>query len=77
MAVTGFCYRRLPDPRAATSIAYSSSQETLRDYAMHATHFDVVVTDIIVPELDGPGLVRALRRLDPSEDCVDVGVPER
>jgi CheY-like chemotaxis protein len=49
---------------------HSSSREALRDYASQPTEFDVVVTDITMPELDGPGLVRELRLVDPKVKIV-------
>ena len=43
--------------------AFTHPREALREYERHPGDFDVIVTDIAMPDLDGPGLVRAVREI--------------
>lgn len=48
----------------------SSGEEALK--AMAAEHFDVLVTDVVMPGLDGIALVREARRRDPDLEAVAI-----
>jgi len=44
--------------------AYTSSRQALADYQLGAA--SVIVTDVLMPEMDGVSMVEAIRKLDPS-----------
>jgi len=57
-------------------LATTNSEEAVSIFARHATEIDLVITDMLMPGLDGPGLIRALRSLKPDVRCIAVsGVP--
>jgi two-component system, chemotaxis family, chemotaxis protein CheY len=45
-------------------VAASDGEQALE--SLNANHFDLVVTDIIMPALDGLGLIDAIREVTPS-----------
>lgn len=57
-------------------LATTNSEEAVSIFARHASEIDLVITDMLMPGLDGPGLIRALRSLKPDVRCIAVsGVP--
>ncbi len=53
---------------AAETVA--SGEEALR--ALERSHFDVVITDLVMPGMDGSELVRRVKQRDPEQDVVVV-----
>ncbi len=45
---------------------FSSSVEALHEFERHPGEFDLVITDLAMPQLDGPALIRELRRIRPD-----------
>jgi CheY-like chemotaxis protein len=57
-------------------LATTNSEEAVSIFARHATEIDLVIADMLMPGLDGPGLIRALRSVKPGIRCIAVsGVP--
>ena len=42
------------------------TQEGIAVFADHKTEIDAVLTDVAMPQMDGPTMIRALRRLNPG-----------
>jgi two-component system cell cycle sensor histidine kinase/response regulator CckA len=62
----GFDVRQAPNGAAALALINSEQRG-----------FDVIVTDVVMPELNGPALARAVRQLDPEVGLVFMsGFPE-
>lgn len=49
-----------------TTLTAVDGAEALAIYSERANHIDAVITDIAMPNMDGPALVRSLRQLDPK-----------
>ena len=68
--------------RALTSAGFEVLQAADGAQGLELVHseqapFDVIVTDVVMPELTGPELARAVRKLDPSMGLVFMsGLPE-
>jgi PAS domain S-box-containing protein len=58
--------RRVFARRGHRISAHSSSLAALREFESSPNEFDVVVADLAMPELDGVGLVREIRRIRPD-----------
>ncbi|MEZ0256422.1 MAG: PAS domain S-box protein, partial [Chthoniobacter sp.] len=57
-------------------LATTSSEEAVSIFARHKTEIDLVITDLLMPGLDGPNLIRALRSMKPDVRLIAVsGVP--
>lgn len=57
-------------------LATTNSEEAVSIFARHASEIDLVITDMLMPGLDGPGLIRALRSVKPDVRLIAVsGVP--
>jgi len=57
-------------------LATSSGDEAVSLFAQHQTEIDLVITDILMPGMDGPALIHALRRMKPDVRLIAVsGVP--
>jgi two-component system response regulator HydG len=54
--------------RGYEGIAVTSGREALR--MLRAQHFDVLVTDLRMPEMDGLALLRAALELDPTRPVI-------
>jgi CheY-like chemotaxis protein len=44
--------------------------DALRQYPSYRRQIALVITDMVMPNLDGPGLVKALKRLDPKLNII-------
>ncbi len=47
-------------------IPASDGTEAVALYAQHKDEIDLVLTDLMMPFLDGKGMIRAIRRLNPQ-----------
>ena len=74
---------RAASPRAATRCSRPSNGVEAIEVLEKAGRVDLVVSDVVMPEMDGPTLLKELRRRDPdAEDHLRVGlcrggVPEK
>ncbi|MBU6399707.1 MAG: response regulator, partial [Verrucomicrobia bacterium] len=57
---------RMLEQSGYTSLSAADGTEALALYSQHRTAVKVVVTDILMPEMDGPALARILRRMAPD-----------
>lgn len=58
-------------------LATTSSEEAVSIFARHQTEINLVITDLLMPGLDGAALIRALRSLKPDIRLIAVsGVPD-
>ncbi|MFG1426574.1 response regulator [Roseixanthobacter glucoisosaccharinicivorans] len=64
-AVRAFAARAL-SARGYRVVAAANGAEALEAMDQPGTNFDVVVSDVVMPEMDGPSLLRELRRRDPK-----------
>ncbi|MFG1422541.1 response regulator [Roseixanthobacter liquoris] len=64
-AVRAFASRAL-SARGYRVVAAANGAEALEAMDEPGTSFDVVVSDVVMPEMDGPSLLRELRRRDPK-----------
>ncbi|HQS08298.1 MAG: hypothetical protein B7Y12_11090 [Rhizobiales bacterium 24-66-13] len=64
-AVRAFASRAL-SARGYRVVAAANGAEALEAMDQPGTSFDVVVSDVVMPEMDGPSLLRELRRRDPD-----------
>jgi hypothetical protein len=53
-------------------LATSSSKEAIALFSRHCGEIDLVITDLLMPELDGPALVHTLRKIEPGVKIVAV-----
>ncbi|MEP9366905.1 response regulator [Xanthobacter sp. VNH20] len=64
-AVRAFASRAL-SARGYRVVAAANGAEALEAIDQPGASFDVVVSDVVMPEMDGPSLLRELRRRDPK-----------
>lgn len=57
-------------------LATSSGDEAVSLFSRHHTEIDLVITDMLMPGMDGPALIHALRKMKPDVRLIAVsGVP--
>ncbi|QTL03650.1 response regulator [Aquabacter sp. L1I39] len=64
-AVRAFASRAL-SARGYNVVAAASGAEALQAYEESSTRIELVVSDVVMPEMDGPTLLRELRARDPN-----------
>ena len=57
--------------RGYTVLEASNGVEAIEAFARHG-HVDLVVSDVVMPEMDGPTLLKELRRRDPNVKIIFV-----
>ena len=59
-------FRILLELQGFKVIAASDGQQALNCYQQHGAEIRLVITDLLMPNLDGAGLIQALRQLNPG-----------
>jgi CheY-like chemotaxis protein len=57
------------EPRGIAVWLAARGRDAVQQYAEHGSEIDLVLLDAELPELDGPGTLALLRRLDPGVRC--------
>jgi CheY-like chemotaxis protein len=65
VAVRGMA-RRILEKRNYQVVEAADGREALACYAEHDQTIAIVITDLLMPVLDGPSFIRELRRINPS-----------
>lgn len=68
-AVRAFATRALV-ARGYNVISAASGAEALEEIEKAGTRIDLVISDVVMPEMDGPTLLKALRARDPSQKVI-------